>query len=493
MVVSQAIDSQQQFFVHYAVVFKYLTVTSFFKATLDRPLPTVHTSKTLRVQQEHSALASQYIRQAMDAEDQSPQEALLLYRKGARETQKALEVKTQFTPLEWEKGRSLHEKLQSNLVQYTKRIHELEQDLGAIQRSIRTLSGPKSTSSSNSTSSNVTRSNAPSTSSAVISAAVASVAATAGKTHPNAVAEKSTFLKNVDSRLANIILNEVVDNSPPVTWDDIAGLENAKQALYEIVILPSVRPEIFTGLLEPARGLLLFGPPGTGKTMLAKAVAHEAKATFFSISASSLTSKWVGESEKLVKAMFAVAAEVQPSIIFIDEVDSLLTERSEGENEASRRLKTEFLVQFDGVNSGGLSRVLVMGATNRPQELDEAARRRFTKRICIPLPDAPARLAMLQHLLKKHRHNLSASDFNDLTRHTEGYSGSDMNSLAKDAAMGPVRELGARIRDVPVESIRPVSMADFRGALSRVRPSVSATSVEAVRQWNKEFGSFQEN
>jgi len=177
-------------------------------------------------------------------------------------------------------------------------------------------------------------------------------------------------LKGVDPKLGNIILDEVVSNDAiKVTWDDIAGLGEAKKALHEIVILPSLRPDLFTGLRAPARGVLLFGPPGTGKTLLAKALAHESNAVFFSISASSLTSKYVGESEKLVRALFSVARRVAPSIIFIDEVDSILTARGENDHEASRRLKTEFLLQFDGVESTQDDRVLVMGATNRPQEI----------------------------------------------------------------------------------------------------------------------------
>jgi spastin len=183
-------------------------------------------------------------------------------------------------------------------------------------------------------------------------------------------------VKGVEPKLVQIILDEIIEGGQKVHFTDIAGQDIAKQALQEMVVLPSVRPELFTGLRTPARGLLLFGPPGNGKTLLARAVATECSATFFSISAATLTSKYVGDGEKLVRALFAVARELQPAIIFIDEVDSLLSERNSGEHEATRRLKTEFLVQFDGLpGNSETDKIVVMAATNRPQELDEAALR----------------------------------------------------------------------------------------------------------------------
>uniref|UniRef100_A0A8C3AIU4 Fidgetin-like protein 1 n=1 Tax=Cyclopterus lumpus TaxID=8103 RepID=A0A8C3AIU4_CYCLU len=307
---------------------------------------------------------------------------------------------------------------------------------------------------------------------------------TAGKQPPKR--DMKNF-KNVDSKLANLIMNEIVDSGASVSFEDIAGQNLAKQALQEIVILPALRPELFTGLRAPARGLLLFGPPGNGKTMLAKAVAAESNSTFFNISAATLTSKYVGEGEKIVRALFAVARELQPSVIFIDEVDSLLCERREGEHDASRRLKTEFLIEFDGVQSGGDDRVLVMGATNRPQELDEAVLRRFAKRIYVALPDAETRLTLLKNLLEKHRNPLSKNELSSLAN--AGYSGSDLTSLAKDAALGPIRELGPdQVRSMAASEMRNIKMKDFEDSLKRIKPSVSSATLNMYTKWNTDFG-----
>ncbi|XP_066122943.1 spastin isoform X2 [Saccopteryx bilineata] len=309
---------------------------------------------------------------------------------------------------------------------------------------------------------------------------------------PTTAARKKKDLKNfrnVDNNLANLILNEIVDNGMAVKFDDIAGQELAKQALQEIVILPSLRPELFTGLRAPARGLLLFGPPGNGKTMLAKAVAAESNATFFNISAASLTSKYVGEGEKLVRALFAVARELQPSIIFIDEVDSLLCERREGEHDASRRLKTEFLIEFDGVQSAGDDRVLVMGATNRPQELDEAVLRRFIKRVYVSLPNEETRLLLLKNLLCKQGSPLTQKELAQLARMTDGYSGSDLTALAKDAALGPIRELKPeQVKNMSASEMRNIRLSDFTESLKKIKRSVSPQTLEAYIRWNKDFG-----
>lgn len=295
--------------------------------------------------------------------------------------------------------------------------------------------------------------------------------------------------KRLDPKMAELIENEIVDRSPGVKWGDIAGLEGAKRALQEMVILPTIRSDLFQGLRQPARGLLLYGPPGNGKTMLAKAVASEAAATFFSVSASSFSSKWMGEGEKLMRTLFAVAAARQPSVIFIDEIDSILSARSSGEHEASRRLKTEFLVQFDGVMSDAADRVIVMGATNRPQELDDAARRRLVKRIYIPLPDPAARRGLLRHLLAGHGSAISDLEIDRIVAATEGYSGSDLRALCQEAAMAPIRELGPRISTVRADQVRKIGFADFAQALQAVRASVSPAQLREFEEWSAAYGS----
>ncbi|XP_023305327.2 spastin isoform X1 [Lucilia cuprina] len=302
----------------------------------------------------------------------------------------------------------------------------------------------------------------------------------------------SVSVKGVEQKLVQIILDEIVEGGAKVEWSDIAGQEVAKQALQEMVILPAVRPELFTGLRAPAKGLLLFGPPGNGKTLLARAVATECSATFLNISAASLTSKYVGDGEKLVRALFAVAREMQPSIIFIDEVDSLLSERSSNEHEASRRLKTEFLVEFDGLpgNPDG-DRIVVLAATNRPQELDEAALRRFTKRVYVALPDLETRELLLRRLLQKQGSPLDTDALKRLAKLTEGYSGSDLTALAKDAALEPIRELDVeQVKCLDISAMRPITENDFHNSLKRIRRSVAPQSLTSYEKWSQEYGDI---
>lgn len=305
-------------------------------------------------------------------------------------------------------------------------------------------------------------------------------------------------IRGIDEIAANQILNDIVVRGDEVYWDDIVGLESAKNSLKEAVVYPFLRPDLFRGLREPTRGMLLFGPPGTGKTMLARAVATESKSTFFSISSSSLTSKYLGESEKLVKALFLLARKLSPSIVFIDEIDSLLGTRTEGEVESMRRIKNEFLVQWSELSSaaagrdssaGDVSRVLILGATNLPWGIDDAARRRFAKRVYIPLPEDETRKLQISKLLQYQKHTLLDEDFEKLVDLTKSFSGSDITLLAKDSAMGPLRSLGDKLLSTPTEEIRPIQLSDFVESLKYIRPSVSSEGLGEYEKWAAQFGS----
>ncbi|XP_059159223.1 spastin-like isoform X2 [Physella acuta] len=426
--------------------------------------------------------------------------AVELYRKGITELERGIAVDVEGQGETYERARRLKEKMQTNLDMVRDRLEILvshkpmksknipmtvsKAGSGVIPRGGSGTGGRERKSSTSST-----PGSSPGTKRRPTHLRQASQPDIRGMTNGRDIS--NVKLKNVDKKLADLILSEIVDSGQEVLFSDIAGQETAKQALQEIVILPALRPELFTGLRSPARGLLLFGPPGNGKTLLAKAVANESKAIFFNISASSLTSKWVGEGEKLVRTLFTAARQLQPSIIFIDEIDSLLCERREGENDASRRLKTEFLVQFDGVSSSSEDRILVMGATNRPQELDDAVLRRFPKRVYVTMPDVQTRRVMLSHLLSKHGNPLTQKELDTLAKQTEGYSGSDLNSLAKDAALGPIRELSLHeVKSMDANKVRPIQASDFRESLKRIRRSVPLESLGRYEEWNREYGDI---
>ncbi|KAJ2158470.1 putative 26S proteasome subunit yta6 [Coemansia sp. RSA 552] len=300
-------------------------------------------------------------------------------------------------------------------------------------------------------------------------------------------AEVDERLKNIDPRMIEMIESEILTSAQTLTWDDIAGLGQAKRAVHMAVIYPLLKPELFQGIRSPPKGLLLFGAPGTGKTLIAKCIASQAGATFFNISASSLTSKWIGEGEKMVRALFAVARVRQPTVIFIDEIDSLLTQRTDGEQEATRRIKTEFLVQLDGCGTSSEDRIILLGATNRPQELDEAARRRFPKRLYVPLPDRQGRRTIVTNLLRRQTHSLTEANLDTICDRTDGYSGADMDTLCREAAFGPIRSI-TDIAAANLEDVRSIDFADFEYALSQVRPSVSAKDLEAHIHFNDLYG-----
>ncbi|KAK7270209.1 hypothetical protein RIF29_23193 [Crotalaria pallida] len=292
-----------------------------------------------------------------------------------------------------------------------------------------------------------------------------------------------------------------------VTFDDIGALENVKDTLKELVMLPLQRPDLFCKgqLTKPCKGILLFGPPGTGKTMLAKAVATEAGANFINISMSSITSKWFGEGEKYVKAVFSLASKIAPSVIFVDEVDSMLGRRENpGEHEAMRKMKNEFMVNWDGLRTKDKERVLVLAATNRPFDLDEAVIRRLPRRLMVNLPDAPNREKIMRVILAKE--DLAPDvDLEAIANMTDGYSGSDLKNLCVTAAHCPIREIlekekrernSALAENKPLPGlcssadIRSLKMEDFRYAHEQVCASVSSESsnMNELLQWNDLYG-----
>ena len=227
-------------------------------------------------------------------------------------------------------------------------------------------------------------------------------------------------------------------------------------------------------LLSAPSGVLLYGPPGCGKTMLAKALASESGATFINLHISTLTEKWFGDSNKLVHAVFSLARKLQPTIVFIDEIDAVLGQRRSSEHEASGMVKAEFMTHWDGLTSsntyGEPQRILILGATNRIQDIDEAILRRMPKKFPVSLPSAPQRLRILGLVLKDTKVDKDNFDLEYLVRVTAGMSGSDIKEACRDAAMTPVREFirqkkatGARMSTIDANDVRGLRTSDFFG------------------------------
>ncbi|EGR32599.1 hypothetical protein IMG5_076290 [Ichthyophthirius multifiliis] len=306
--------------------------------------------------------------------------------------------------------------------------------------------------------------------------------------------------------LAAYLQRDIVVENPNCKFKDIVGLEDAKRLLKEAVLIPLKYPHFFTGILEPWRGVLLYGPPGTGKTMLAKAVATECGTTFFNISASSVVSKWRGESEKLIRVLFELARHYQPSTIFLDELDSIMSQRKGGQDhEGSTRMKTELLIQLDGLMKNK-ERVFLLAASNLPWDLDIAMLRRLEKRILVPLPCEKAREEMIRQFLPQgFSNNLN---YNEISMQLENYSGSDIKLLCKEAAMKPLRKLINNIEmgdesqqkknsknqktnnSNNIDQVKPdpVTQQDIQEALQTTKPS-SFIKTQVYEKWEQEHGS----
>ncbi|MHA1273970.1 MAG: AAA family ATPase [Promethearchaeota archaeon] len=295
-----------------------------------------------------------------------------------------------------------------------------------------------------------------------------------------------------EQELINTITNTILTESPNVKWMDIAGLENCKQVLREAIVLPLIRPQLFTGARKPWSGILLFGPPGCGKTLLAKAAATECKATFFGVSSADLLSKWLGESEKLISSLFKVARLKAPSLIFIDEIDSIATKRGTGsESSGERRVKTQLLTEIQGVKSSKDKTMLVLGATNRPWDLDTALLSRFEKKIYVPLPDLEARIAIFKIHTQGVNMALDDEDFVELGVRTEGYSGRDISNVCREVIMLPIRELDmSGLLDNPNKEVkvRDIVLDDFIKTIKKVKPMLTKDELKQYEKWKEEFG-----
>lgn len=239
---------------------------------------------------------------------------------------------------------------------------------------------------------------------------------------------------NVDTNTMKETLLHTVMRGTGVSFDDVVGIKQTKDALIEAVILPKKFPSMFSGNRKPWNAIMMYGPPGTGKSFLAKAVATEAESAFFSVSSSDIISKWQGESEKMIKTLFEVARENKPSVIFIDEIDSIAGERDDNENDSTRRIKTQLLIEMQGVASNN-DGVLILAATNTPWTIDTAFRRRFQKRVYVGLPDKSSRIAMFKRVFEDENF-----DFNKLGELTDGYSGSDISNVIRESLMVPIRK-----------------------------------------------------
>ena len=281
----------------------------------------------------------------------------------------------------------------------------------------------------------------------------------------------------------------VVTEKPKVSWDEVIGLETAKKAVKEAIVYPVQRPDLFP--LGWPRGILFFGPPGCGKTLLAAAVATEIDANFYSIDAASIMSKWLGEAEQNVAKLFGSARkssnEGKPAIVFVDELDSLMGAHS-NEVGGEIRVRNQFLKEMDGiVDKGKALHVYVIGATNKPWDLDWAFIRRFQKRILVPLADHTTRLSML----KLYSSNLQIDtdvDLHELARLSEGFSGSDIRDVCQSAQLSLIGEFFESGKAMDKEAKpRSLTMADFRQILEERKPSVSLDMLSMYNRWFEAF------
>jgi len=313
-----------------------------------------------------------------------------------------------------------------------------------------------------------------------------------------------------ENKMESDLKHKIIVQTPTAEWSDVIGLEDTKQLLERILVIPSRFPQLVRNTPQNPPTMLMFGVPGTGKTLLANALAKHTESLFIRTSSADLVSKFVGESEKMIQLMFSIAASSAPCVVFMDEIDALCTARTEGENEASRRIKTQLLIEMNRLPP----RVFLIAATNTPGQLDDGFIRRFTYRVCIPLPDADARAAMLQSYLAHASHCLTDEQITLLAEKTELFNGSDIQNLVRDACDVYLKKLqtarafrldesdglwhmcaegeAMTLLDIREGQIfrAPVSLTDFTQALAGRRSSVSVKSLDIIANYAKTYGTF---
>ncbi|XP_067349879.1 fidgetin-like isoform X2 [Channa argus] len=306
-------------------------------------------------------------------------------------------------------------------------------------------------------------------------------------------------LKTSDPHLLDMVTSEIVQQGPPVDWSDIAGLELAKAMLKEEVLWPILRPDMFSSLGPAPRCVLLFGPRGSGRTLLGRCLASQLGAPFLQLSGSTLATKWLADGEKIIRASFLVARCRQPSVLFISEVDMLLSAHLSEESPINR-LKGELLAQLDSLLIGSgddcSNQVLVVCSTSRPQDMDEGLRRYFARRVLVPLPDSAARHQIVNQLLAQaqHKYCISDEELALLVQRTEGFSGLDLARFCQEALVG-LLHVSAQGMDMtgmmPRGQIRPLTYQDFESVFCKFQASISQKEIDTYTEWNKMFGCSQ--
>jgi katanin p60 ATPase-containing subunit A1 len=283
----------------------------------------------------------------------------------------------------------------------------------------------------------------------------------------------------------------IISEKPTTTWDDIGGLKEVKKTLREAIILPFIHRK--PAFVESPRTILLYGPPGTGKTLLAKAASNTLNATFFEARTSSLLSKYFGESSKIISMLFEKARKSQPSLIFMDEFDSIMISRDSGLQESTRRVVGQLLMEIEGFNTRHEDKIILISATNKPWDLDDAMVSRFQRKVYVPLPDKASRKRVFDiHLKGAVLHGITPEELSEMS---EGYSGRDIANVCREAIMFMVREQNPKLEDLAPAQIesyamnyRSLTRGDFEHAFGKIKSSVNIGAIKKYEEWGKELG-----